>query len=77
MILTGSEVTLRSDLPQLARMARASGFEHVRIQTHGMRLAEEAFCRELSRRGWTSTSSASRRPTRPASFITGEACWLV
>ena len=49
--LTGSEVTLRSDLPELARAARASGFEHVRIQTHGMRLADEAYCRELVEAG--------------------------
>lgn len=51
LILTGSEVTLRRDLPELARMARGSGFEHVRIQTHGMRLAEEAYCRELVEAG--------------------------
>ena len=36
LILTGSEITLRRDLPELARRARASGFDHVRIQTHGM-----------------------------------------
>jgi len=47
LILTGSEVTLRSDLPDLARMAHDSGFVHVRIQTHGMRLADKAYCREL------------------------------
>lgn len=47
LILTGSEVTLRRDLPELARRARASGFAHVRIQTHGMRMADEAYCREL------------------------------
>lgn len=47
LIMTGSEVTLRRDLPDLARMARDSGFEHVRIQTHGMRLANERYCREL------------------------------
>lgn len=47
LVLTGSEVTLRRDLPELARAARASGFAHVRIQTHGMRLADEAYCREL------------------------------
>ena len=40
LILTGSEVTLRPDLPDLARRARQAGFEHVRIQTHGMRMAE-------------------------------------
>lgn len=47
LILTGSEVTLRPDLPDLARRARRSGFEHVRIQTHGMRLAHREYCREL------------------------------
>lgn len=47
LIMTGSEVTLRSDLPHLARAARESGFEHVRIQTHGMRLADPAYCKEL------------------------------
>jgi len=47
LILTGSEVTLRRDLPELARRAREHGFEHVRIQTHGMKLASEAYCREL------------------------------
>jgi MoaA/NifB/PqqE/SkfB family radical SAM enzyme len=47
LILTGSEITLRRDLPELARRARAAGFEHVRIQTHGMHLAQEAYCDEL------------------------------
>jgi len=47
LVLTGSEVTLRGDLPELARRARAHGFEHVRIQTHGVHLASEAYCREL------------------------------
>src|ERR1700723_78089 len=45
LTLTGSEVTLRPDLPDLARRARAHGFEHVRIQTHGARLADKAYCR--------------------------------
>lgn len=47
IILTGSEVTLRSDLPDLARAARSHGFDHVRIQTHGMRLSDDKYCREL------------------------------
>lgn len=47
LILTGSEITLRRDLAELARRARAAGFEHVRIQTHGMHLAQEAYCDEL------------------------------
>lgn len=51
LILTGAEITLRRDLPELARQARQKGFEHVRIQTHGMRLASEAYCRELVEAG--------------------------
>lgn len=47
IILTGAEVTLRKDLPLMARRARESGFEHVRIQTHAMRLANKAYCQEL------------------------------
>jgi MoaA/NifB/PqqE/SkfB family radical SAM enzyme len=51
LTLTGSEITLRRDLPELARRARASGFEHVRIQTHGMRLADADYCAELVEAG--------------------------
>jgi MoaA/NifB/PqqE/SkfB family radical SAM enzyme len=47
LTLTGAEVTLRQDLPELARKARAAGFEHVRIQTHGMRLADPDDCSDL------------------------------
>jgi MoaA/NifB/PqqE/SkfB family radical SAM enzyme len=47
LILTGSEITLRRDLSDLARRARAAGFEHVRIQTHGMHLAQQSYCDEL------------------------------
>lgn len=47
LILTGSEITLRRDLPDLARRARSSGFEHVRIQTHGMHLASPTYCDTL------------------------------
>jgi MoaA/NifB/PqqE/SkfB family radical SAM enzyme len=47
IILTGSEVTLRSDLPELARQARANGFSHVRIQTHGMKLANRDYVEQL------------------------------
>ncbi|MGE0222150.1 MAG: radical SAM protein [Acetobacteraceae bacterium] len=51
LTLTGAEVTLRRDLPDMARDARAAGFEHVRIQTHGMRLADPHYCRELVEAG--------------------------
>lgn len=51
LILTGSEITLRRDLPDLARRARRAGFEHVRIQSHGMHLAQEAYTRGLVEAG--------------------------
>jgi MoaA/NifB/PqqE/SkfB family radical SAM enzyme len=51
LILTGSEITLRRDLPELARRARASGFEHVRIQTHGMHLGRAAYSQTLVEAG--------------------------
>lgn len=51
LILTGSEITLHRDLPMWARMARDHGFEHVRIQTHGMRLSSRKFCSELIEAG--------------------------
>lgn len=47
LILTGSEITLRKDLPELAKRAKASGFEHVRIQTHGMHLARPGYSDRL------------------------------
>ncbi len=47
LILTGAEITLRRDLPEIARRALENGFIHVRLQTHGMRLADRAYCREL------------------------------
>jgi MoaA/NifB/PqqE/SkfB family radical SAM enzyme len=51
LILTGSEITLSRELPELARRARASGFAHARIQTHGMHLADEDYCRSLVEAG--------------------------
>lgn len=51
LILTGAEITLRRDLPELARRARDSGFEHVRIQTHGMHLARRDYVERLVEAG--------------------------
>lgn len=47
LILTGSEITLNRNLPDMARRARDSGFAHVRIQTHGMHLANPIFAKRL------------------------------
>jgi MoaA/NifB/PqqE/SkfB family radical SAM enzyme len=51
LILTGAEITLQRDLPDLARRARGSGFEHVRIQTHGMHLARKDYLERLVEAG--------------------------
>ena len=51
LILTGSEITLRRDLPDLARRARGAGFEHVRIQSHGMHLADSRYTGALIEAG--------------------------
>jgi MoaA/NifB/PqqE/SkfB family radical SAM enzyme len=51
LVLTGSEITLLRELPDLARRARAAGFAHVRIQTHGMHLAQLDYCEALIEAG--------------------------
>lgn len=69
LILTGSEITLRDDLPEIARRARAGGFRHVRIQTHGNRLASESYCRELVEAGvdeYFISVTAADEPTHDA-----------
>ena len=47
LVLTGSEITLNRDLPEMARRARAAGFERVRIQTHGVHLARKDYAQRL------------------------------
>lgn len=47
LVLTGSEITLRKDLDVIARKARAAGFKHIRIQTHGMHLGRTDYADRL------------------------------
>lgn len=47
LVLTGSEITLRRDLPEIARKAKAAGFRHIRIQTHGMHLGRTDYADRL------------------------------
>jgi len=51
LIMTGSEITLRRDLPELAQRARDAGFEHIRIQTHGMHLSRPGYAEKLIEAG--------------------------
>ncbi len=37
--LSGGEPTLRNDLPQIVALARKIGFEHIQVNTNGIRLA--------------------------------------
>jgi MoaA/NifB/PqqE/SkfB family radical SAM enzyme len=47
LILTGAEITLNKNLPEMAILARQHGFNYVRIQTHGMHLGKEAYLNKL------------------------------
>jgi 7,8-dihydro-6-hydroxymethylpterin dimethyltransferase len=39
--LSGGEPTLRDDLPQIVASAREMGFDHIQVNTNGIRLAED------------------------------------
>jgi 7,8-dihydro-6-hydroxymethylpterin dimethyltransferase len=39
--LSGGEPTIRDDLPQIVAMARRMGFDHIQINTNGIRLSRE------------------------------------
>ena len=39
--LSGGEPTLRDDLPQIVALARKMGFDHIQINTNGVRLAQD------------------------------------
>ncbi|OUS15206.1 radical SAM protein [Gammaproteobacteria bacterium 50_400_T64] len=51
LILTGSEITLHKQLIPMVQAAKAAGFKHVRIQTHGMHLGQSSFCDDLLEAG--------------------------
>ncbi|MDR1727712.1 MAG: radical SAM protein [Acidobacteriota bacterium] len=38
---SGGEPTLRDDLPEIVRRARALGFDHVQVNTNGLRIAQD------------------------------------
>lgn len=58
LVLTGGECTLRADLPDLVRHARAAGYRTVQIQTNGRRLSVPAYCDTLIEAGATEFSPA-------------------
>jgi uncharacterized radical SAM superfamily Fe-S cluster-containing enzyme len=40
--LSGGEPALRQDLPEIVALARKMGFDHVQVNTNGLRLAQDA-----------------------------------
>ncbi|MEJ2110148.1 MAG: radical SAM protein [Acidobacteriota bacterium] len=49
---SGGEPTLRDDLPEIASLARSMGFEHIQVNTNGLRLSREpGFCEALKKAG--------------------------
>jgi uncharacterized radical SAM superfamily Fe-S cluster-containing enzyme len=51
---SGGEPTVRDDLPDLVRAAQERGFEHVQVNTNGLRLAtEDGYARQLVEAGTT------------------------
>lgn len=49
---SGGEPTLRKDLPEIVKMAKAKGFRHIEVNTNGIRLAKSVdYCRELKKAG--------------------------
>jgi uncharacterized radical SAM superfamily Fe-S cluster-containing enzyme len=49
---SGGEPTVRDDLPELVELARGMGFEHVQVNTNGLRLArEDDYATELEAAG--------------------------
>lgn len=51
IVLTGAEITLRSDLPEIVLRARDAGFQRIRVQTHGMQLQRRAYLDRLVEAG--------------------------
>ena len=52
--LSGGEPTLRDDLPEIIRRARALGFDHIQVNTNGIRIAQDfAFAKALRDAGVT------------------------
>jgi len=51
--LSGGEPTIRKDLIKIIKFAKKAGFDFIRIQTNGIKLADFSFCKELVKAGLT------------------------
>lgn len=62
VVLTGGEVTIRDDLPEIVRAARDLGYRVIQVQTNGRMLQSAAFARGLADAGVTEFSPALHGP---------------
>lgn len=53
LLLTGGEITVRSDVPEIISYARKIGYTQVQVQTNGRRLAYLNYCKALIDAGAT------------------------
>lgn len=68
--LSGGEPTVREDLPEIVRMAKESGFDHIEINTNGIQLASSTdYCKELLDAG-VSTIYLQFDGIRPEIYLT-------
>jgi MoaA/NifB/PqqE/SkfB family radical SAM enzyme len=63
VVLTGGEITIRDDLPELVRHARDLGFVVIQLQTNGRMLSHRPFVEALQAAGVTELSPAIHGPT--------------
>ncbi len=63
LVLTGGEITIRDDLPELVRHARDLGFRVIQLQTNGRMLSHRPFVERLQAAGVTEFGPAIHGPT--------------
>jgi len=51
VVLTGGEVSVRDDVPEIVAHARSLGYELIQLQTNGRRLAYRSYCEALIEAG--------------------------
>ena len=72
---SGGEPTVQEDLPELVRMAKTAGFDHVEVNSNGLKLAESVdYCRSLLDAG-VSTIYLQFDGVKPETYLSARAPW--
>jgi len=66
LVITGGEPTIRPELVEIVRYARATGFRHIELQTNARALADGDLARALADAGLTSALVALHAPVAEA-----------